>query len=89
MDADGPPTGGSFSKLPLILEADGASEPFLLAVDPRSTDIFEDALGCRRIDTLELEDARGNVTVHSLPDLHRSRWNAETNQGLSLGKSTP
>lgn len=81
------------SKLPIVLDADEASEPFLLQVQEQEWDthwdIFEDALRTGRIDTLEVEDARGKTSVFSLPELHRAQHDATTNTGPDLPKVTP
>lgn len=77
------------SRLPIVLDADEASEPFLLQTQTTAHDTFEDALRMGRIDTIELEDARGAMTVFSLPDLHRAQHNAMTNAGPDLPKATP
>lgn len=42
-----------------------------------------------RVDTVEIEDARGSVSVFSLPDLHRAQHNAMTNAAPELPKATP
>jgi hypothetical protein len=52
-------------------------------------DIFDDALHMGRIDTIEVEDARGKVVTFSLPDLHRAKQNALTNAGPDMPRTTP
>lgn len=77
------------SRLPLVIDADDGSDPFLFQVQPRTEDLFEDALRSGRIDTLEVESARGEISVFSLPELHRAQHNAMTNAGPDLPKTTP
>jgi hypothetical protein len=77
------------SKLPLVLDADEASEPFMLQVQDQSRDTFEDALATGRIDTIELENARGKSSVFPLPELHRAQQDALTNAGPEIPKMTP
>jgi hypothetical protein len=77
------------SRLPMILDPDAASEPFLLQVQPVAADTFEDALRTGRIDTVEIENARGEISVFALPDLHRAHHNALTNAGPDMPRTTP
>lgn len=77
------------SQLPVVLDVDEASPAFMLQVQSRLDDDFEDALRCGRIDEVEVENARGEVSVFPLPALHVAQHNAFTNQGPDLPKATP
>ena len=77
------------SKLPLVLDADEGSEAFVLQPRPRPSDVFDDALAAGRIDTIEIEDARGDISVFALPDLHRAQHEAATSGGKTIPKTTP
>lgn len=77
------------SHLPAILDVDGASPVFSVEPRRRPWHIFHDALLCSRIDLLEVENARGRVSVHTLPPLYEAERDALTNSGPSISKSTP
>lgn len=77
------------SHLPLILDADDASEAFILQVQPRAGDVFEDALRSGRINVIEVENARGDISVFALPELHRAQDDAMTHTGPDIPKLTP
>lgn len=75
------PYGRVMSRMPIVLDADEGSEAFLFEVQPNPRDTFEDALATGRIDTIEIENARGLVSAFSLPELHEAKLNAATYAG--------
>lgn len=77
------------SHLPVILDVDEASPAFSVQSRREPWDIFRDALLCSRIDLLEVENARGRVTMHALPLLHEAERDVLTKSGPSIPKSTP
>ena len=77
------------SKLPLVLDADEGSDAFVLQTDVQPQDPFELALRDGRINAVEVENARGEISVFSLPELHRAQHNAMTNVGPDIPKTTP
>ena len=83
------PYGSVMSHLPVVLDVDGASPAFIVQPRRDPWDIFHDALLCSRIDVLEVENARGRVSMHALPALCDAEHNAQTNSGATIPKSTP
>ena len=83
------PYGAVLSRLPVVLDVDEASPAF--SVQPRREPwhIFHDALLSSRIDVLEVENARGRVSTHSLPLLFEAERDVQTNSGPHIPKSTP
>jgi len=83
------PYGRVMSKLPIALDADEASDAFLLQLRSGPPDVFETALASGQIDTVEIEDARGTISIFSLPDLHSAKHNAMTSAGPDLARTIP
>jgi hypothetical protein len=79
------------SKLPIVLEPDAASPPFLIELEPHGGpfNILQDALRTSRIDALDVENARGWISTFELPALYQAQQNAETNAGPQLAKTIP
>jgi hypothetical protein len=73
------PYNAVMSKLPLVLDADDASEAFLVQPAAPRDDAFEDALRAGRIDAIDLENGRGQVSTFRLPDLRQAKRDAEGN----------
>ena len=51
--------------------------------------MFEDALATGRIDTIEIEDARGLLGIFALPALHEAVTHAATNAGSEMPRQLP
>jgi hypothetical protein len=77
------------SRLPIVLEADEGSQAFLFQLQPRPENTFEDALATGRITAVEIENARGAITVFPLPELHEAKRNAATNAGSDMPRRLP
>jgi hypothetical protein len=77
------------SRLPIVLDADEGSEAFLFELQRNPRDIFEDALATSRIDTIEIENARGEISAFTLPVLHEAKSNAMTNAGSEMPRLLP
>jgi hypothetical protein len=73
--------------LPIVLDADEGSRAFLVQGDRDNVDVFEDAMLTGRINEIEVENARGDIQVFPLPELHQTRQNHVTNQGPDLPKT--
>lgn len=78
-------------RLPLVLDADEAAEAFELqpARAGGPWESLDDAVRTGRIDTLEVEDAREQVEVFRLPDLHRAQHDLLTGGEPFLRRPSP
>jgi hypothetical protein len=83
------PYGSVMSQLPIVLGVDEAAPALIIQPRQAPSDVFHDGLLCSRVDVLEIENARGRVSIHPLPALYEAERNARTNCDPAIAKSMP
>jgi hypothetical protein len=82
------PYASVLQHLPVVLDVDEASPAFVVHPQRKPFNPLDAALLSSDIDAIEVENARGQVSVHELPLLYQAQQNALTNAGPELPKTT-
>lgn len=77
------------SRLPIVLDVDEASPAFILRPRQGPWTILNDGLLTSSVSQVEVESARGRISIHELPLLGVAQQNAETNSGPDIAKTLP